>query len=57
MRHGSGNALTYLLKHGAQVLVGFFYFIQNSQSTVSLFPNDFTTIVAGRLGVVNLYIA
>lgn len=24
MRHGSGNALTYLLKHGAQVLVGFF---------------------------------
>ncbi|MEO0046287.1 MAG: putative peptidoglycan glycosyltransferase FtsW [Bacteroidota bacterium] len=24
MRHGSGNALTYLLKHGAQVFVGFF---------------------------------
>lgn len=24
MRHGSGNALTYLLKHGAQILVGFF---------------------------------
>ena len=24
MRHGSGNALTYLLKHGAQVLIGFF---------------------------------
>jgi len=24
MRHGSGNAFTYLLKHGAQVFVGFF---------------------------------
>ncbi len=24
MRHGSGNAFTYLLKHAAQVLVGFF---------------------------------
>jgi cell division protein FtsW len=24
MRHGSGNALTYLLKHSAQVFVGFF---------------------------------
>jgi len=24
MRHGSGSALTYLLKHGAQVFVGFF---------------------------------
>ena len=24
MRHGSGNALTYLLKHAAQVFVGFF---------------------------------
>ncbi len=24
MRHGSGNAITYLLKHGAQILVGFF---------------------------------
>ena len=24
MRHGSGNALTYLVKHGAQVIIGFF---------------------------------
>jgi cell division protein FtsW len=24
MRHGSGNALTYLVKHGAQVFIGFF---------------------------------
>jgi cell division protein FtsW len=24
MRHGSGNALTYLLKHSAQIFVGFF---------------------------------
>ncbi len=28
MRHGSGNALTYLLKHGAQVFVGFFILYQ-----------------------------
>ena len=28
MRHGSGNALTYLLKHGLQVFVGFFILYQ-----------------------------